>query len=794
MKKVLGKGPARADIVICGEAPGEEEEKQGAPFAGPSGWLLDAVLREVGIRRSECYVTNVCKYRPPGNDIEKWLTDKKSIGVKNEWPCINGRYASEEVQEGLSELYDEVSSRSPKIVVGLGNTALWAFTGEWGITSWRGSEITLQADYVGPLQGTAFVPTLHPASVLRSWETRVHLAFDIAQRVQRRLQRGRAKEPQWEFNYKPDFCEVLNFLDEVEAAGTAAVDVETSRGRIVCVGIALSPTRAMCIPIIHENYQAYWVGELYGNVVEQLRKTLSRVSVIGQNFNYDASYFKDNFNLTLKVHHDTKIAQNVLFPGTPAKLGFLASMYCDWHSYWKEDARDWQNLRDFNGLFRYNCRDVCATYEIAQAQARKLAAAKLEAQFAERMRYNSYVFDMQERGVIRGAVETAQLEAEVEEACKSREVIVTAKAGREINLASPKQVSEILYKDLECRKPLKAGTGGTSDEALIQVAKWHPEHVEMCQAVLEWRSLASVRNNFLRAKLDPDGKLRCSFSTTGTETFRLTSSGNNFGRGCNLLNISSGKRKEGSSFRLPNFRRAIIPPSGYTIFDCDLARADLQVVVWEADDADLKAKLRAGVDIHTENAKDIFGTVSPTPEQRERGKTFVHLTNYGGGARTCAVAVGCTVKEAEVAQRRWLSAHPGILEWHKRTKAMLERTRTVTNAFGYRIVFFDRIDDKAFRDALAWGPQSTVAIVTSLVHMRMEDLCSAQVLIQMYDSVMGVYPTVNEDVILPKLFEATQVAIPYEDPLIISMGIKTSTESWGACKERKWPMTERSAA
>jgi len=788
MKKVLGKGPARADVVIVGEAPGEEEESQGAPFVGPSGWLLDQVLREVGIRRSECYLTNVCKYRPPGNDIEKWLTSKKKVGIKNDWPCINGRYASEEVQEGIAELYDEVAGRQPKIIIGLGNTALWAFTGEWGIQSWRGSEITLQADYVGPLQGTAFVPTIHPASVLRSWETRAHLTHDLAQRVQRRLVRGIAKEPQWEFNYKPNFVEVLDFLEEVEDRGTAAVDVETSRGRIVCVGLGVSATRAMCIPLIKENYRLYWEEDTYIELGERIRRVLRKIRIIGQNFNYDASYFKDNFGLTLRVHHDTKIAQNVLFPGTPAKLGFLASMYCDWHSYWKEDARDWQNLRDFEGLFRYNCRDVCATYEIAQAQARKLASAKLEAQFRERMRYNGYVFDMQERGVIRGEMETAQLEAEVENACKAREVVVFEKAGHEINLASPKQVAEVLYKDLECRKPLKAGAGGTSDEALIQVAKWHPKHAEMCTAILEWRSLASVRNNFLRAQLDPDGMLRCSFNTTGTETFRLTSSGNNFGRGCNLLNISSGKRKEGSSFRLPNFRRAIVPPSGYTIFDCDLARADLQVVVWEADDADLKCKLRAGVDIHTENAKDIFGTVSPTPEQRERGKTFVHLTNYGGGARTCAVAVGCTVKEAEVAQRRWLAAHPGILEWHKRTREALERNRTVANKFGYRMVFFDRVDDAMFRAALAWVPQSTIAIVASHIHMRMEDLCGAQIQVQMYDSVMGIYPTVDENVILPKLFEATQVPIPYPDPLIISMGLKTSTKSWGACEERKWPL------
>lgn len=785
MREVHGKGPAEADIVIVGEAPGKDEELYGEPFVGPSGDLLTQVLREVGINRNKCYITNVCKYRPPGNDITEWLTDKKSVGVKNEWPCINGRYASPEVDEGLCGLYEEVASRKPRIVVGLGNTALWAFTGEWGISNWRGSEIVLQDSYAGSLQGTRFVPSLHPAGILRSWETRPHLVHDLTQRVQRRLSRGFVEEPQWDFNIAPSFSEVVKFLSEVEANGKASVDVETSRGRIVCVGIAISPTRAMCIPFIHEGYKRYWSTGEEDFVVNELQVAFQEIDIIGQNFNYDATYFKDNFDMILQVHHDTKIAQNVLFPGTPADLGFLASMYCDWYSYWKEDARDWGNLQDFKGLFRYNCLDVCRTFEIAQAQARKLEAARLQAQFAERMRYTGYVFRMQERGVIRGAAQTEQLESEVEAELAARAKVVSDKAGKEINVASPKQVAELLYKQLECRKPLKAGAGGTSDEALIQVAKWHPEHADVCQAVLEWRSLASVRNTFLRAELDPDGRLRSSFSTCGTETYRLTSSKNNFGRGCNLLNVSSGKQKEGSTFRLPNFRRACIPPSGYSIFDCDLARADLQVVVWEANDADLKAKLREGVDIHIENAKDGFGVAYATKDQREAAKKLVHLTNYGGSARTAAIQCGMLVKEAELWQKRWFGAHPGIKEWHARTWRSLQRTRTITNAFGYRCVFFDRLDEAMLREALAWGPQSTIAILASKVHMRMEDEVGVDVFLQMYDSVAGIYPTVEEAIILPKLFQATRVPVPYDDPLYIDMGIKTSTVSWGDCKERK---------
>ncbi len=374
-----------------------------------------------------------------------------------------------------------------------------------------------------------------------------------------------------------------------------------------------------------------------------------------------------------------------------------------------------------------------------------------------------------------------------EESLQERKIIICDAAGYAVNPTSPVQVSKLLYTEWGCRKPARKGksAGGAGDEELKQVALWHPEHSAVCTAILEHRSLASMRANFLRAKLDPDGKLRSSFMPTGTETFRLTSSKNNFGRGTNLLNLSgSGTTHSGN--KVPNFRKAIVPPSGYTVFDCDLQRADLQVVVWEADDTDLKAKLREGADIHYENAKELFGVQEPTEIQREEGKKFVHLTNYGGSARTCAIKTGTTVHAADMAQRRWFGAHPGIKKWHARIDEALRNGRTITNAFGYRMVFFDRIEG-LLPQALAWGPQSTIAILASLIHMAIEEqVPDAQIQLQMYDSVMGVYPTVMEEECLKVIKEASQIVIPYDDPLIIGLGIKTSTVSWGDCKKRDW--------
>ena len=139
-----------------------------------------------------------------------------------------------------------------------------------------------------------------------------------------------------------------------------------------------------------------------------------------------------------------------------------------------------------------------------------------------------------------------------------------------------------------------------------------------------------------------------------------------------------------------------------------------------------------------------------------------------------------------MAQRRWFAAHPGIRAWHTRTQAALTNGRIIYNAFGYRMVFFDRVDG-LLPQALAWLPQSTIAILASKIHMAMEkQVPGLQIWLQVYDSVSGVYPTVHEEECLAAMNEARKIVIPYVDPLIIPMGLKTSIVSLGDCEKRKW--------
>jgi len=249
-------------------------------------------------------------------------------------------------------------------------------------------------------------------------------------------------------------------------------------------------------------------------------------------------------------------------------------------------------------------------------------------------------------------------------------------------------------------------------------------------------------------------------------------------------------------YKLPRVRKIFIPDPGYLILDADLSGADAQVVAWEADDNDLKKAFRSGVKIHEKNAIDMFGQrYSDLPGNRsdkgtpkgllyDKLKRTVHATNYLATPRALHLNpdIAWTLLEAEDFQRRWFSLHPGIREWHKRVQFALASSRTVRNAFGYRIIFFDRIDSIA-PEAVAWGPQSTVAETCFRGALQLEQECPwAEILIQVHDSIVFQIPYSKSDQ-TRKIKDSLLNEVPYPDPLVIQWGLKSSSKSWGDCED-----------
>lgn len=255
-----------------------------------------------------------------------------------------------------------------------------------------------------------------------------------------------------------------------------------------------------------------------------------------------------------------------------------------------------------------------------------------------------------------------------------------------------------------------------------------------------------------------------------------------------------------TTINFPNVRACVIPDPGYTLFDSDQSGADARVVAWEADDHDLMAAFESGVNVHIKNATDAFPEWTQRELEKHNGnlkesilydliKRAVHATNYGAKASTLAKKCQMTLQEAEDFQALWLiTLHPAISDWHDRIEYELQTTGRTTNRMGGFIDWFDRPDDNVWRQALAWGPQSTVAEVAAEAQIRLDEkLPEVEVLLQAHDSLVFQIENSKVSRLLPQVKDIFHsIVIPYPKPLVIPWELKYSRKSWGDCKKCSW--------
>jgi uracil-DNA glycosylase len=165
-RTVFGEGAPDAALMFVGEGPGEEEDRQGRPFVGRAGQLLNQMIHAMGLKREQVYIANVVKCRPPGNRTP----------MPDEAATCSGLY-----------LWRQIRIISPRVIVTLGNPATQAILGVGGITKIRGRWHALNKPSEC-LEGVAVMPTFHPAYLLRQYTPQNRQAvWDDLQKVMERL-------------------------------------------------------------------------------------------------------------------------------------------------------------------------------------------------------------------------------------------------------------------------------------------------------------------------------------------------------------------------------------------------------------------------------------------------------------------------------------------------------------------------------------------------------------------------------------------------------------------------------
>ncbi len=803
-------GPIPAEIMIVGEAPGREEELQGIPFVGASGGLLNNLLSRAGLERSSCFVSNVCNHRPPRNAIGEWISDRKTCPDPT-WKYIFGKWCHPNVAEGIDLLYKQIEEVQPKLIIALGNTPLWALTGNTGIMKWRGSRLS------PPGVQCNVLPTIHPAACLHQRDLVPILQMDLKRA--KAIYEGRQNPRKYQFLVAPTFEQASTYLDYLLTTANAgdnlllSGDLETRTGHIACFGIAASETEAICIPFLRDGDAGnpfYWPPSEETELIHKIIQLFlhPKISWVGQNFLYDCQYFHRFWCAVPSKVWDTMIGHHSIYSTLRKGLDFLSSMYAEDHIYWKDEIKDWDPKVGEKQLWEYNCKDCCITWEIWHRIQEEQFHEGVSEHFLFQQSLFFPVLRMMNRGIRLDTSQRDKLRGELIKAQIDRQEKLDYVAGHSLNPKSPAQLLKFFYTDLKIPgiKSLTTDNLTTNSQAMATIAERHPILKPLCQLIVELRSIGVFLSTFINADLDSDGRMRCSFAVAGPTTFRFSSSENAFGSGMNLQNIpveEKQKIKSSDYIHLPNIRKLFIPDPGYTFFDMDLDRADLQVVVWEADDADMKKALRLGLDMHCVNACDIFDIKGIPYEEleeshpnyrdhrakigepaRAKAKMGVHATNYGVGSRKLAVSMGTTVHEADRFRSRWFSAHPGISKWHLRTETQAKTKGYIQNKFGARFYIQGEYDQP---EALAWLPQSTVAGVINRALVKIDSAkesgeSSIQLLLQVHDSLAGIFLTTRHDEEIATLKRLSQVVIPYDEPLIIPVGIKTSTKSWGNCR------------
>lgn len=322
-------GPKDAKIALIGEAPGEQEERTGIPFIGPSGQALDSMLEAAGLHRRNCFLTNVLFTRPPGNKLDEFLVSKSQLSAGYKLTSIRqGRYLHPDLLPELDRLRMELSSLRPNLIITAGGPATWALLGVSTVTKLRGA---LHENPLGKV-----LPILHPATVLYDWSNRPIIISDLM-KAKVECEFPEIRRPSRQILIDPTLLEVLSLEDEILSAQYLAIDTETKRGHITDLGVAWSKEKAVVIPF----YDPRKSGNVYWTLDEelQIRRFLNRILVsaipkIFQNGLYDFQYLlKEGYQLN-NCLHDTMILHHALFPELPKGLGFLGSVYTN-EASWK---------------------------------------------------------------------------------------------------------------------------------------------------------------------------------------------------------------------------------------------------------------------------------------------------------------------------------------------------------------------------------------------------------------------------------------------------------------------------
>ncbi len=533
----------------------------GKPKGNSANLELDKILAEAGLKIA-CAFADF----PFEEDLESLIhPTKEKVNV------FNGLKAKRELQESVENLHRQIDRLRPKLLLSAGSLALWALSDNARITTsgtlklptgastWRGSQL-FSREILG--KRYPLLPLIHPTSILRDWSFRQITVQDLRRGVRFLATGAWAPQPKTFQLHRPTYQQVLQRLRAwklllAEGPLDLSVDLETYKRKWVSVIGLADATCELCIPLIfkgEERIKSYFALREEQEIWTQLKTILEHpnVRIIGQNFIYDTEWFHRLYNIEALVSFDTMVAHHLLFPGTPKRLDYLASLYCEHYSYWKDESGDWDLFPDdADRYWKYNCKDTRATYECAKVLKAALSSQAMDDLYSFQMENWKLSRSLMLRGIAFDSSHQAALRLQLMEEAASLsswlleavpEAFRFSSSGKPWH-DSPKQTALLLYEVIGLKPVLQKSTKRptTDDSALQELGERAGWLSPLIERLRHLRSLGVFTSNFLEARASVDGRMRCTFNIAHPETFRWSSNSNGFGEGTNLQNIPKGE-------------------------------------------------------------------------------------------------------------------------------------------------------------------------------------------------------------------------------------------------------------
>ena len=553
---------------------------------------------------------------------------------------------------------------------------------------------------------------------------------------------------------------------DTETTSTNAIDAE-----LVGLSFAVEEHQAFYVPIPENREEAQKRVEIFRSVYEN-----EKILKIGQNLKYDLEVLR-NYDIELKGKMwDTMIAHYLIQPELRHNMDYMAEIYLNYQTIHIDEligakGKNQRSMRELDPkeVYEYAAEDADITLQLKNKLEPELKKQGAEKLFYEiEMPLMPVLAEMEMTGVCLDTDSLAETSKQLTQRMLDIEQRIYELAGEHFNIASPKQVGDILFdklKIIDKAKKTKKGQYVTSEEVLQQLRHKH----EIVGLILDHRGLKKLLGTYIEALpklINPrTGHIHTSFNQTITATGRLSSSDPN------LQNIPI-RGEDGKEIR-----KAFIPEPGCLFFSADYSQIELRVMAHLSQDPQMIEVFREGKDLHAATAANIYKKPieEVTRDERTKSKRANFGIIYGITVFGLAERLDIPRDEAKMLIDGYFDTFPQVHDYMEKSKEVARQQGYVTTLFGRRRYLPDInsansvVRGFAERNAINAPIQGTAAdiIKVAMIHIfqrfKTEGIKSKMIL-QVHDELnFSVYPDEKEKVehiVLEEMQNAFQMAVP----------------------------------